>query len=301
MLPFRLIYHDQYDLKLRDHVFPSQKYKLIRDRLLEEHIAEPADFVSPEQASDDDMRLVHDDGWIHRLRTGTLHYMEVLKLEIPYSSPTVEAFWWATGGTTTAARLALRDRVGFNIGGGFHHAFPGHGEGFCAVNDIAVAVRRLQRDQLVTRAMVVDCDVHQGNGTAAIFAGDPAVFTLSIHQLNNYPDQKPPSNVDIHLEDGAGDADYLDKLEASLVPALETFRPELVMYVAGADPFYQDQLGGLNLSLHGLERRDRLVMESALRHGAAVAVVLAGGYSYDVRDTVSIHVATARIARDLLA
>ncbi|MBI1788804.1 MAG: histone deacetylase [Acidobacteria bacterium] len=301
MLPFSLIYHERYDLRLRDHVFPSQKYKLIRDRLLEEGFAAAEDFIAPEQATDDDMRLVHDAGWIQRLRTGTLDYMEVLRLEIPYSSPTVEAFWWAAGGTLLAARLAVRQRIGFNIGGGFHHAFPGHGEGFCAVNDIAVAVRRLQRDGAAARAMVVDCDVHHGNGTAAIFAGDDSVFTLSIHQFNNYPDQKPPSDIDIHLEDGVGDAGYLERLAAALGPALERFRPELVIYVAGADPYYQDQLGGLSLSLDGLRQRDRLVMESALRQGAAVAVVLAGGYAYQVEDTVTIHVNTAKVARELLA
>jgi len=299
-MPLRLVYHDRYDLNLGGHVFPSQKYRLIRGRLLEEGLARPEDFVAPDPATDEDMLLVHDSGWITRLRTGTLSYYEVLRLEIPYSSRTIEAFWWAAGGTILAGRLALENRVGVNIGGGFHHGFAAHGEGFCAINDVAVAIRRLQRDQAIHRALVVDCDVHHGNGTAAIFAGDETVFTLSIHQYHNYPQEKPPSNVDIHLEDGAGDAEYLERLGAAVEPALESFRPDLVLYIAGADPYEQDQLGGLNLTMPGLKRRDYLVIESALRHGAPVAVVLAGGYAMDVRDTVTIHCNTVEVAKELV-
>ena len=300
MLPFRLVYHDRYDLELGAHVFPSRKYRLIHDRLLAERFAEPSDFVAPEPVTDDDMRLVHEAGWIERLSTCTLDYAEILLLEIPCARPTVEAFWHATGGTLLAARLAIEQRIGFNIGGGFHHGFPAHGEGFCMVNDIAVAIRRLQRDGAIERAMVVDCDVHHGNGTAAIFAGDASVFTLSIHQFANYPAQKPPSTVDIHLEDGTGDAEYLDRLETALDLALSSFRPDLIVYVAGADPYEQDQLGGLRLSIDGLKRRDRLVMDRALARAAPVAVVLAGGYAINVEDTVTIHVNTAYAAKEAL-
>src|SRR5262245_2047744 len=178
MLPFRLVYHEGYDLNLGEHIFSAQKYRLIRERLLAEAFAGPEDFVSPEPATDEDMLLVHDPAWVRKLRSGTLSYLDILKLEIPYSRKMVEGFWLATGGSILASNLALRDGIGFNIGGGFHHGFAGHGEGFCAVNDIAVTVRRLQSDRAIRRAMVVDCDVHHGNGTAAIFAGDKSAFTL---------------------------------------------------------------------------------------------------------------------------
>lgn len=301
MLPLKLVYHAGYDLNLGEHVFPSQKFRLIRDRLLAEGFAEPDDFVQPEPATDDDLLLVHQRGWITRLKQGTLDYMELMKLEIPYSRQMVEAFWLAAGGTTLAARLALRDGIGFNIGGGFHHAFAGHGEGFCAINDVAVAIRKLQQERLIERAMVVDCDVHDGNGTAAIFAGDPSVFTLSIHQLNNYPSIKPPSNLDIDLPDGVGDEDYLDRLGAALRRGCREFQPRLVLYVAGADPYREDQLGGLALSIEGLQSRDRLVFALAREAGAATAVTLAGGYAVKLEDTVTIHCNAAKAAVEALA
>jgi acetoin utilization deacetylase AcuC-like enzyme len=300
MLPYRLVYHERYDLNLGEHVFPSKKFRWLHDRLLRTRFAAPEDFLEPEPATDDDIRLVHDPEWVAKLRTGTLTYHEILRLEIPYSRQMVEAFWLAAGGTTLAARRALEDRVGFNVGGGFHHAFPAHGEGFCAINDIAVAVRRLQRDGLIRRAMVVDCDVHHGNGTAAIFSGDPSVFTLSIHQFNNYPSEKPLSSLDIHLADGVADAEYLHRLGNGYRAALAMFQPELVIYVAGADPYLEDQLGGLMLTFEGLQERDRLVMWTALSHKIPVAVVLAGGYAQSVEDTITIHANTAAIAREVL-
>ncbi len=300
MLPFKLVYHDDYDLNLGSHVFPSQKFRLIRDRLLADGFAQPADFVQPEPASDEDLMLVHTRGWVTRLKHGTLDYLELLKLEIPYSQKMVNAFWLAAGGSTLAARLALQDGVGFNIGGGFHHAFPGHGEGFCAINDIAVAIRKLQQEKLIDRAMVVDCDVHDGNGTAAIFAEDPTVFTLSIHQFHNYPVVKPPSNIDVDLEDGVADEDYLDQLGAACRKGMSQFKPELVMYVAGADPYREDQLGGLSLSIEGLKARDRLVFNLARECGAKVAVTLAGGYAVRVEDTVTIHSNTAKVAAETI-
>ncbi len=298
MLPFKLVYHDGYDLNLGAHVFPSKKYKMIRDRLVADGFARPEDFVAPEPATDDDLLLVHQRGWIARLKNGTLDYLELVKLEIPYSHKMVEAFWLAAGGTTLAARLALKDGVGFNIGGGFHHAFPGHGEGFCAIHDVAVAIRKLQREKMIERAMVVDCDVHDGNGTAAIFSGDATVFTLSMHQFNNYPSIKPASNIDVDLEDGVGDAEYLEKLGDALGRATREFRPELMMYVAGADPYREDQLGGLSLTLEGLKARDKLVFEAARAGRAAVAVTLAGGYARQVEDTVTIHANTAKAAAE---
>jgi acetoin utilization deacetylase AcuC-like enzyme len=300
-LPFRLVYSERYDLHLGDHVFPSKKYKWLHDLLLRTKFAAPENFVEPEPASDEDILLVHEAQWVDKLRNGTLTYQDILTLEIPYSREMVEAFWLAAGGTLMAARQALAGGVGFNIGGGFHHAFPGHGEGFCAVNDMAVAIRRLQKDGAIRRAMVVDCDVHHGNGTATIFAGDPSVFTLSIHQFNNYPSEKPPSSLDIHLADGIGDAEYLHRLGNGYRAALSMFKPELVVYVAGADPYLEDQLGGLSLTFDGLMERDRLVIWTALSHHVPVAIVLAGGYALNVRDTIIIHANTAAVARDMLA
>jgi len=300
MLPFRLVYSEHYDLHLGDHVFPSKKYRWLHDRLVRTRFAAAEDFIEPQAAADDDVRLVHDADWVARLRSGTLTYHDILRLEIPYSRQMVEAFWLAAGGTILAARLALESGVGFNIGGGFHHAFPGHGEGFCAINDIAIAIRRLQRDGTIKRAMVVDCDVHHGNGTAGIFAGDRSVFTLSIHQFNNYPTEKPPSSLDIHLSDGIGDAEYLQRLGNGYRAALAMFQPELVLYVAGADPYYEDQLGGLSLTFDGLMERDRLVIWTALTHRIPVAIVLAGGYAESVEDTITIHANTAAVAREVM-
>jgi acetoin utilization deacetylase AcuC-like enzyme len=300
MLPFKIVYHPGYDPNLGDHVFPSQKYRLIHDRLLLDHIAEQDDFRQPEPAADEDILLVHDPDWVARLKAGTLTFFDILKLEIPYSRQMVRAFWLAAGGSLLAARLALRDGVGFNLGGGWHHAFRDHGEGFCAIHDVAVAIRRLQREGRIERAMIVDCDVHHGNGTAAIFAGDASVFTLSIQQLNNYPTEKPPSDIDINLEDETGDEEYLEKLRAAYVPALARVRPQLLFYIAGADPYCRDQLGGLSLTFEGLKARDRLVLASALLEKIPVAIALAGGYAVDVNDTVAIHAGTAVMARDVL-
>jgi acetoin utilization deacetylase AcuC-like enzyme len=301
LLPFKLIYHPGYDLNLGQHVFPAVKYRLIRDRLLEEKTATADDFLAPGPIHDEHVLRVHERGWVTRLRNGTLSYEEVIKLEIPYSRQMVDAFLLAAGGTLLAGERALQDRVGFNIGGGFHHAFTGHGEGFCALHDVAIAARALQHRGLVRKVMVVDCDVHHGNGTASIFAGDDSVFTLSIHQRDNYPMEKPPSDLDIHLSDGTTDAEYLGRLGEALGMALDLFQPQVVFYVAGADPYYQDQLGGLSLTIEGLRARDKLVLESALRRHAAVAVTLAGGYAMEVQDTVAIHCNTVGACAESLA
>jgi acetoin utilization deacetylase AcuC-like enzyme len=242
--------------------------------------------------------LVHHREYLRKLQTGKLSYLEVLRLEIPYSPELVRAVWLCTGGSILAGRLALEDGAAVNVGGGFHHAYPDHGEGFCVLNDFAVAIRRLQKDKTIERAMTVDCDVHQGNGTAAIFGGDHTVFTLSIHQENNYPYPKPPSSLDINLRDGVGDEEYLTELTQGLDGALAEFSPDLIFYVAGADPYRGDQLGGLRLSLAGLEKRDRLVFEKARAKNIPVAVVLAGGYARQLDDTIQIHTNTVRVAKE---
>ena len=296
MLPLKLVYNDRYDLNLGAHVFPSQKYRLVYERLLQDGIATPEDFLKPTPADDEDILRVHSQDYVYKLKSGSLTRAEVMRMEVPYSTELMEACWLAAGGSILAAQRALEDGFSANIGGGFHHAYPDHGEGFCVIHDVAVAIRRMQADGAIERAIVVDADVHQGNGTAAIFGGDETVFTMSIHQEHNYPYPKPPSTVDVNLPDGIGDADYLAILEKYLHRSFEEFSPQLLFYVAGADPYREDQLGGLALTMEGLARRDALVMGYAQRNQVPTAVTLAGGYARKVEDTVTIHVNTIKAA-----
>ena len=327
MLPFKLVYSDDYYLPIGPHVFPAEKYQRIHNKLIQSGTAEAADFLKPQPASDQDILLVHTPAYVQKLKTGTLSAREELEMEIPYSPELVRAFWLAAGGSILAAEQALNDGVAFNIGGGFHHAFPDHGEGFCMIHDVAVAIRRMQRDDRITRAMTVDCDVHHGNGTAAIFAGtripsDPLpsrsssllnrtarlrsaqagnVFTISLHQQNNYPAWKPPSSIDVDLPDEIGDADYLAWLDNALSSGLRQFDPELICYIAGADPYREDQLGGLSLTMEGLKKRDELVFKVAKTRGVPVMVTFAGGYARVVEDTVTIHCNTVQAAKEAFA
>jgi acetoin utilization deacetylase AcuC-like enzyme len=324
MLPFKLVYSDGYYLPIGEHVFPAEKYRRVRERLLANNVAEASDFLEPQPAKDEDVLLVHTPEYVNKLKTGTLSPREELALEIPYSRDLVDAFWLAAGGSILAARHAVTDGVSVNIGGGFHHAFPDHGEGFCMIHDVAVAIRRLQRNGKIRTAMTVDCDVHQGNGTAAIFAakrapGEPLpsasgspvtmqgvghnhanandVFTISLHQHNNYPQWKPPSSIDIDLPDGIGDDEYLSWLDNALSSGLRQSEPDLLCYVAGADPYKQDQLGGLSLSIEGLKKRDELVFRVARAREIPVMVTFAGGYAQNVEDTVAIHCNTVIAAK----
>jgi acetoin utilization deacetylase AcuC-like enzyme len=298
LLPLKLIYHHDYDLNLGAHVFPSQKYRLIRERLLSDGSAEAGDFLAPEPASDEDVLRVHAPDYVRKLKTGTLSREEEARLEVPYSPELIRAVWLGAGGSILAGRRTLADGFAANIGGGFHHACPDHGEGFCVIHDVAIAIRKLQSEGAIARAMVIDTDVHQGNGTAVCFLGDSSVYTLSIHQERNYPHPKPPSTVDINLDDGTGDEEYLSLLEEGVREAFAKFKPDIVYYVAGADPYREDQLGGLALTTEGLVRRDALVFDYARRNKAAVAIALAGGYARRVEDTVKIHAATMLAARD---
>jgi acetoin utilization deacetylase AcuC-like enzyme len=299
MLPFKVVYHERYDLNLGPHVFPSQKFRLIYEMLLREGIAAQQDFLCPDTASDEDILRVHTADWVRKLKTGTLSPSELMLLEVPYSPQLAEAFWLAAAGTILAAQSALRDGFGANLSGGFHHAYPEHGEGFCAIHDVAVAIRKLQAEGSIKKAIVVDTDVHHGNGTAAIFRNDPSVFTLSIHQENNYPAHKPPSSLDLNMDDGVGDEEYLDTLIPAVQQALDSFRPEILFYVGGADPYCEDQLGGLSLTKEGLKQRDRRVFEEARKRRIPVATTLAGGYALRVEDTVRIHVNTILAAREV--
>src|SRR6202046_4853907 len=298
MLPFKLVYHDRFDLKLGAHVFPSKKYRLVHDKLIADQIASGDDFLEPQPATDADVLRDHTQDYVYKLKNGSLTHAEILRMEIPYSKELVEACWLAAGGSILAGQQALADGWSASIGGGFHHAYADHGEGFCVIHAAAVAIRRLQFARAIATAMVVDTDVHQGNGTASIFGGDGDVFTLSIHQENNYPYPKPPSTVDIDLPDGIGDDDYLAILEKHLREAFHDFSPQILFYVAGADPDPEDQLAGLALPMEGLARRDALVFDYARRHGVAVAITLAGGYAWNVSDTVKIHANTILAARN---
>ncbi len=324
MLPFKLVYSDDYFLPIGSHVFPAEKYKRVHDRLIQSAIVAPSDFVSPRPATDQDVLLVHTPQYVEKLKTGTLSAREELELEIPYSPELVRAFWLSAGGSILAADHALNDGIAVNIGGGFHHAFPDHGEGFCMIHDVAIAIRRLQRDEKIRTAMTIDCDVHQGNGTAVIFApaANPGnrmglapaanfadmtrvrrtstdVFTISLHQENNYPAFKPPSSLDLNLPDGIGDDEYLACLGNAIGMGLSRFQPELICYVAGADPYRDDQLGGLSLTIEGLKERDALVFRIARAEGIPVMVTLAGGYAYKLDDTITIHCNTIVAAQEV--
>lgn len=298
----RIVYSDKYAIDIGAHVFPVRKYDRVRSLLAGMPVWNELEFVEPVAATWEEIGLVHSPAYIDKLRAGRLTISEQAEMELPWSLDVVEGFRLMVGGTIAAARLAYAGRAGssatrlvVHLGGGFHHAFPDHGEGFCMFNDVAVAVRVLSRDAGVERVAVIDCDVHHGNGTAATFAGDPGVFTFSIHQRYNYPAVKPRSSLDVALVDGVTDAEYLRALAGALPQVLE-YRPQIVFYLAGADPFADDQLGGLSLTLDGLRKRDRLVLEAIDSAGLPAVVTMAGGYARHTEDTVAAHAATVEEA-----
>ena len=321
MLPFSLVYSDGFYLPLGGHVFPGEKYRLIHQRLLATHAATESDFIVPQTIAMEDVLRVHERGYTERLVNGTLSTEEILLTELPYSKALVDATLLGCGGTLEAARLALRDGVACAIGGGFHHAHRDHGEGFCILHDVAIALSRLISDGAIAKAMVIDLDVHDGNGTAAIFppAGErhgglrygvasgsmtpsvDGVFTLSMHQQNNYPACKPPSSIDVPLADGTDDTEYLAALETALDAAFDHFQPQLIAYIAGADPYMEDKLGGLALTIDGLKQRDRVVFRRAQSAGVPVFSAYAGGYAQRVEDTVTIHANTVLAAAEVFS
>jgi acetoin utilization deacetylase AcuC-like enzyme len=288
-----LVFSARYHLDIGPHVWPTAKYQLVRERLLARGHVVAANFVEPEPAPWDDLALVHTPEYLGKIRTSRLTAEDIARLELPFSNTLAEGFRVMVGGTQRAACLALVEGIAVHLGGGLHHAFAGHGEGFCLFNDVAIAIRTLQRDGRIRRAAIIDLDVHQGNGTARIFEHDPTVFTCSMHQQYNYPLYKPASDLDVGLADGTGDDAYLHALDLAL-PDVMASQPDLVVYLAGADPYREDQLGGLNLTLEGLRHRDLAVLEAS--RGVPLAVVLAGGYARRVEDTVAIHVATVEEA-----
>ena len=280
------------------HIFPIRKFELVRDRLISEGTLSPAEIYEPREAPLADVLLVHTEDYVTRLRAGSLTPREVRRLGLPWSKALVRRSFLATAGTCAAARFALGEGVGANLAGGTHHAFPDHGEGFCVLNDVAVAARVLRRDGRAERFAVVDLDVHQGNGTAHIFDGDASVFTFSMHGAKNYPLFKLRSSLDVELPDGTGDGEYLETLARSL-PRVFEHNPDLVFYLGGADPYAGDKLGRLSLTVAGLRARDETVLRECRARGVPVATVMSGGYAADIDDTVAIHCNTIRAAKEI--
>lgn len=297
----RIVYSDAYEVDIGLHVFPTIKYRVVYEMLKAQRELSEDDFVRPQPADDEDILLVHKEDYLKKWKDGSFSQAEIMRLELPYSKALFLSSLICVQGTIMASQNALEDTVGIHIGGGFHHAFPGHGEGFCVFNDIAIAIRKLQRLNLIKRAMVIDCDLHQGNGTSYIFRDDDTVFTFSIHQEENYPFPKPPSDLDIGLEDGADDERYLGCLIDNIPRILEEFKPEFIIYVAGADPYKEDQIGGLGLTMEGLRQRDKLIYENASVRNIPLCVVLAGGYAVNPKDTARIHYNTISCGIDYVA
>lgn len=296
---FKLIYSPKYQVDIGSHVFPTEKYRLIYNRLLKDGLFKEEDFILPEACKEEALLLVHTKEYVKKLFKGNLSVFEILTLELPLSKELVEASRICADGTIQCCRYAVKDGVSIHIGGGFHHAFTDHGEGFCVFNDIAIGIRKAQRQRLVKKALIIDCDLHHGNGTASIFAKDTSVFTFSIHQQNNYPAIKPASDVDVGLDDDTGDEEYLGRLKEHTPDIIRKFAPDIVLYVAGADPYKDDQLGALSLTIDGLRARDEFVFKICKSNSIPVAAVLAGGYARDIEDTVLIHYNTIKTAKEI--
>lgn len=299
----KAFYCDHFVLSLPGgHRFPMEKYRLLRERVLASGAVRPEDLRVPEPAAGEEILRVHEAEYLRRVMTGGLDRAELRRIGFPWAPAMVERSRRSVGGTIAACREALANGVAVNLAGGTHHAFPDHGEGYCVLNDAAIAARAMQAEGRAARVVILDCDVHQGNGTAAVFRGDPTVFTFSIHGRRNFPFRKQRSDLDIELEDGAGDGEYLPVLEEALDHALShhgSAGADLAIYVSGADPHERDRLGRLKLTRDGLRSRDRMVFERCRRAGLPVAVVMAGGYGADVRETVEIHLQTVQEARSL--
>jgi len=295
--PFKFIYSEDYWMvDIGKHVFPVKKYRLVYEKLLSLGVKKE-NFVVPEPASDDALLLVHSSRYLKKLMTAGLSHAEIQTLELPYSPELVKFARLYVGGTIAASEQAVKDGLAVHIGGGFHHAFPDHGEGFCILNDVAVALEKQRVEGKIKKAMVVDCDLHQGNGTASIFAKKDYAFTFSIHQMDIYPADKPSSSLDVGLWAGDGDDKYLASLRAHFPRLYGKFKPDLVFYLAGADPLEGDQLGGLMVTEHGLLERDRIIIEGARRLGIPLVVLFAGGYARDVEDSVAVHINTIKAAQ----
>ena len=293
----RAFYSDHFVLPLPDgHKFPMSKYSRLRERILAEGIVSSDDLHEAPLAAIEDLRLVHDAAYVDAVLTGTVAPAIQRRIGFPWSPQMVERARRSVGATIAAAHAALDEGVAANLAGGTHHAFADRGEGFCVFNDVAVAARVLQRDQLARRIAIVDLDVHQGNGTAAIFSGDESVFTFSMHGDKNFPFKKELSDLDVPLADGTGDDEYLALLQPHLTAVLNRHQPDFVFYLAGADPFEGDRLGRIKMTIHGLKRRDEIVLEACTKARMPIAISMSGGYATDVDAIVAIHTNTIRTA-----
>ena len=298
----KLFYHDHFVLPLpQGHRFPMEKYSRLRQRLENDAQSIPFELLVPESATLEQLCLAHDRAYVERVFTGQMSEKEMRRIGFPWTPQLVERARRSVGGTIAACRAALQESASANLAGGTHHAYAEHGEGYCVFNDVAVAARAMQVEGGARRVVIVDCDVHQGNGTAAILAGDPSIFTFSIHGDKNFPFHKEKSDLDIALPDGAGDDAYLSALETGLHQALEQARADLAIYLAGADPYAGDRLGRLALSKAGLLERDVRVMQACRQVGLPLAVVMAGGYARNIEDIVDIHYQTISTLARLFA
>lgn len=296
---YQLFYSPDYYAEIgEDHVFPIRKFELARDILLSEKTIFPAEIVQPELADISDLHLVHTEDYISRLISGNLTRAEIRSLGLPWSESLVRRTLLAVSGTIGASRAAIKNGVSSNLAGGTHHAFPDRGEGFCVLNDVAIAIRVLQREKLATRFLIVDCDVHQGNGTAFIFREEEEVFTFSMHGAKNYPLRKEVSNLDIELGDGTADREFLDILDQALERIIQ-HDPDVIFYLGGADPFEEDKLGRLDLTKMGLRKRDEMVLRFARNESIPIVTVMSGGYAKDIADTVDIHCNTIRAVKSV--
>jgi len=280
------------------HVFPIRKFELVRDKLLAEGTLDATEIAEPEPAAIEDLLLIHTEDYITRLRDGTLTPKEIRKLGLPWSESLVRRSLHAISGSINATRSAVETGIASNLAGGTHHAYPDRGEGYCVLNDVAVAIRVLQRERRVEKFLIVDLDVHQGDGTAFIFRNSPEVFTFSMHGAKNYPLFKQKSTLDIELADGTSDEEYLATLNEAL-PRLLVHDPNIVFYLAGADPYKGDKLGRLGLTIEGLRRRDTTVLEFARRNEIPIVTTMSGGYAADINDTVEIHCNTIRAVKEV--
>ena len=299
MSNYRIFYSPYYYAEIGEgHVFPIRKFELVRDRLLAENTLLPNEIIEPQPAKTADLLLVHTEDYIRRLVDGTLTAKEVRKLGLPWSESLVRRTFLAVSGTINASHQALETGISSNLAGGTHHSFPDRGEGFCVLNDVAVAIRVLQRDGLAKRFLIVDCDVHQGNGTAFIFQNEEEIFTFSMHGEKNYPLFKEKSTLDIELRDGTSDAEYLETLSEAL-PRVFLHNPDIIFYLGGADPFEKDKLGRLGLTISGLMKRDEMVLKFAEEFDVPIVTLMSGGYAKDINDTVEIHTNTIRAVKKI--
>lgn len=295
-----VVFSKKYTVPDQGHIFKAGKFEAALKLLLKEKAIKPSDIVEPRLPSRADLELAHSSSWVDKILSGTLTAAEAARAELTPSKEVMEAHLLSVGGTIKAASAALRSGLGVHCGGGAHHAFADHGEGFCLLNDIAVAVLKLRKEKKIERALIIDLDVHQGNGTASIFKNDKNTFTFSMHQRGIYPEAAETGSLDLELPAGAGDAEYLKILRGSLPGIFSSARPDIVVYNAGVDVYGRDLLGGLSLTMEGVAARDEAVFSECFARGVPVVLVLSGGYAEKFSDTARLHANTIKAALRLL-